>query len=365
MNKKKKAAAAAAAALAAQREAESTENFEWRDDDFELCGLSAIKADVNFQAQSFWKDARTRFMRNKGAVFALFCIAFIIIMAIIGPGMNDYTYFGQITAQQNLAPRVPLLENLGILNGNHTLVTTTGTIVQNGYFDKGFQDVYYWFGSDTLGRDIWTRTWSGTRVSLYIALVAVICDMVIGMSYGLISGYFGGKLDTIMQRIAEIANSIPTLVIVTLLLIVLEPGLKTITFALILTGWIGMSRIARAQMLKLKEQEFVLASRTLGAGSRRIIFKEILPNIISQLITNTMFSIPNAIFTEAFLSFVGLGVPQPMCSLGSLISDAYKVFTVYPYQIIPPVIVLALLMMCFNMLGDGLRDAFDPKMKQM
>ena len=126
-----------------------------------------------------------------------------------------------------------------------------------------------------------------------------------------------------------------------------------------------MSRIARAQMLKLKEQEFVLASRTLGAGSRRIIFKEILPNIISQLITNTMFSIPNAIFTEAFLSFVGLGVPQPMCSLGSLISDAYKVFTIYPYQIIPPVVVLALLMMCFNMLGDGLRDAFDPKMKQM
>ena len=365
MSKKKKQAAAAAAALAAQREAESTENFEWRDDDFELCGLSSIKADVNFQAQSFWKDARTRFMKNKGAVFALFCIGFIIIMAIIGPGMNDYTYFGQITAQQNLAPRVPLLENLGILNGSHTLVTTTGTIVQNGYFDKGFQDVYYWFGSDTLGRDIWTRTWSGTRVSLYIALVAVICDMVIGMSYGLISGYFGGKLDTLMQRIAEIANSIPTLVIVTLLLIVLEPGLKTITFALILTGWIGMSRIARAQMLKLKEQEFVLASRTLGAGSRRIIFKEILPNIISQLITNTMFSIPNAIFTEAFLSFVGLGVPQPMCSLGSLISDAYKVFTVYPYQIIPPVIVLALLMMCFNMLGDGLRDASEPKMKQM
>ena len=156
-----------------------------------------------------------------------------------------------------------------------------------------------------------------------------------------------------------------TLVIVTLLLIVLEPGLQTITLALILTGWIGMSRIARAQMLKLKEQEFVLASRTLGARPRRIIFKEILPNIISQLITNTMFLDPNAIFTEAFLSFVGLGVPTPMCSLGSLINDAYKVFTVYPYQIIPPVVVLALLMMCFNMLGDGLRDAFDPKMKQM
>ncbi len=365
MNKKKKAAAAAAAALAAQREAESTENFEWRDDDFELCGLSAIKADINFQAQSFWRDARARFLKNKGAVFALFCIGVIIIMAIIGPMISDYTYFSQSLPQQNLAPRVPLLENLGILNGSQTIATSAGPIHTNGYLEKGFEDVYYWFGSDNLGRDIWTRTWMGTRISLYIALVAVICDMVIGMTYGLVSGYFGGKVDAILQRLVEIANSIPTLVIVTLLLIVLEPGLQTITLALILTGWIGMSRIARAQMLKLKEQEFVLASRTLGAGSRRIIFKEILPNIISQLITNTMFSIPNAIFTEAFLSFVGLGVPQPMCSLGSLISDAYKVFTIYPYQIIPPVIVLALLMMCFNMLGDGLRDAFDPKMKQM
>lgn len=365
MNKKKKAAAAAAAALAAQREAESTENFEWRDDDFQLCGLSSIKADVNFQAQSFWRDARTRFMKNKGAVFALFCIAFIIIMAIIGPMVSGYTFSDQITAQQNLPPRIPLLENLGLFNGTQTLKTTTGHLVQNPYLEHGFETVYYWFGSDSLGRDIWTRTWMGTRVSLYIALVAVICDMVVGMTYGLVSGYFGGKVDTVMQRLVEIANSIPTLVIVTLLLIVLKPGLQTITLALILTGWIGMSRIARAQMLKLKEQEFVLASRTLGASNRRIIFKEILPNIISQLITNTMFSIPNAIFTEAFLSFVGLGVPTPMCSLGSLINDAYKYFTIYPYQIIPPVIVLALLMMCFNMLGDGLRDAFDPKMKQM
>ena len=366
MNKReKKAAEAAAAALAAQREAESTENFEWREDDFEPCGLAALQGDVNFQAQSFWRDAIGRFVRNKGAVFAVFCIAIIVILAIIGPMISDYTYFGQITAQQNLAPRIPILENLGIFDGSNTLKTTTGHIVQNGYLTNGFQDVYYWFGSDTLGRDIWTRTWMGTRISLYIALVAVLCDMLIGMTYGLISGYFGGKVDTVMQRIVEIANSIPTLVIVTLLLIVLKPGLQTITLALVLTGWIGMSRIARAQMLKLKEQEFVLASRTLGAGSKRIIFKEILPNIISQLITNTMFSIPNAIFTEAFLSFVGLGVPQPMCSLGSLISDAYKVFTIYPYQIIPPVIVLALLMMCFNMLGDGLRDAFDPKMKQM
>ena len=139
----------------------------------------------------------------------------------------------------------------------------------------------------------------------------------------------------------------------------------TIVLTLVITEWIGMSRIARAEMLKLKEQEFVLASRTLGAGSIRIIFSAVLPNIIGQIITQLMFSIPTAIFTEAFLSFVGLGIPVPQCSLGSLISDAFNSFTTHPYQIIPPIAVLAILMLSFNMLADGLREAFDPKMKDM
>jgi oligopeptide transport system permease protein len=189
--------------------------------------------------------------------------------------------------------------------------------------------------------------------------------MLFGLSYGLISGYFGGKVDNAMQRFAEILNGIPNLVVVTLLIIVLKPGLLTITFSLMITGWIGMSRIARAQMLKLKQQEFVLASRTLGAKDFFIIFREILPNIFGQIITNTMFSIPTAIFTEAFLAFIGLGVPVPMASLGLLISEAFKSFTTHPYMIIPPVVVLAVLMLSFNMLADGLRDAFDPKMKEM
>ena len=185
------------------------------------------------------------------------------------------------------------------------------------------------------------------------------------MCYGLVSGYFGGLTDSIMQRFAEINNSIPRLVIVTLLLLVLKPGFTTIVVALVITEWISMSRIARAEMLKLKEQEFVLASRTLGASHGRLIFSEILPNIIGQIITQLMFSIPTAIFTEAFLSFVGLGIPVPQCSLGSLISDAFNSFTTHPYQIVPPILVLALLMLCFNMLADGLREAFDPKLKEM
>jgi oligopeptide transport system permease protein len=148
-------------------------------------------------------------------------------------------------------------------------------------------------------------------------------------------------------------------------MLILKPGFTTIVIALVITDWISMSRIARAEMLKLKEQEFVLASHTLGASNSAIIFKEVLPNIIGQIITQLMFSIPTAIFTEAFLSFVGLGIPVPQCSLGSLINDAFTSFTTHPYQIVPPIVVLALLMLCFNILADGLREAFDPKLKEM
>lgn len=349
-----------------QEKNQMTEQYEFLEDDFEWKSKDVSQhIDHNFASQSFWKDAYKRFVSNKGAVISLLIILLIVLMAAIGPGMNEYTYFGQVITQQNLAPRIPGIEKLGIFDGSEKMNTSGGTLIQNGYQAGGFSDTYYWFGSDTLGRDLWTRVWMGTRISLYIALAAVLIDMLIGMSYGLISGYFGGKTDIIMQRFSEIVNGIPTLVVVTLLLIVMKPGLSTITFTLMITGWIGMSRIARAQMLKLKNQEFVLASKTLGETNFDIIFKEILPNIIGQLITNTMFSIPSAIFAEAFLSFVGLGIPAPMPSLGSLISEAFKNFTVHPYQIVPPVIVLALLMLCFNMLADGLRDALDPKMKEM
>ena len=334
--------------------------------DFELKHNEAeIAVDTNFAAQSFWKDALIRFFQKKSAVLGLVLIVFIVLLAVFGPGMNSYTYSGQDLSQKNFAPRVPGIEQFGILDGSEKMSTTTGTKVTNAYQEKEKLDVYYWFGSDLYGRDIWTRTWEGARVSLIIAVAAAVIDMVIGMSYGLISGYFGGKVDMVMQRFLEVANGIPRLVIVTLLLLVLQPGMVTIIFALMLTEWVGMSRIARAEMLKLKDQEFVLASRTLGAGSFFIIFKEVLPNIIGPIITQVMFSIPTAIFTEAFLSFVGLGIPVPQCSLGSLISELYNSFTTHPYQIIPPMVVMSLLMMSFNLVADGLREALDPKMKSM
>ncbi len=347
------------------------DTVEFIKDDFEYVGADKIsQVDVAYESQPYWKDVLSRLFKNKGAIVGLIFIILIGIMAVIGPNLNDYTYDSQIITEQNLAPRIPGAEKIGIFDGNEKMSTSTGMTKVNGYIsadgtETGRENTYYWFGSDVLGRDIFTRVWVGTRISLYIALVAVLIDMLFGLGYGLISGYFGGAVDNAMQRFAEILNGIPNLVIVTLLIIVLKPGLATITFSLMITGWIGMSRIARAQMLKLKEQEFVLASRTLGAKNFFIIFKEILPNIFGQVITNTMFSIPNAIFTEAFLAFIGLGVPQPKASLGSLISDAFKSFTTHPYMIIAPVIVLAILMLSFNMLADGLRDAFDPKMKEM
>lgn len=335
------------------------EDFKLREDQ------SFLHIDENFASISFWKDVVLRYFKKTSAVIGLVLILLITVMAIMGPGMNEYTYSGQDLGRKNYAPRVSWLQNTGMFDGAEKMTTSTGVKIKNLYEEKGDTDLYFWFGTDNYGRDIWTRTWSGARVSLIIAVAAALIDMIIGMSYGLISGYFGGKTDMVMQRILEIANGIPRLVIVTLLLLILNPGMLTIIFALMLTEWVGMSRIARAEMLKLKEQEFVLASRTLGAGSFFIIFKEILPNIIGPLITQVMFSIPTAIFTEAFLSFVGLGIPVPQCSLGSLISEGYNSFTTHPFQIIPPILVMALLMLSFNLVADGLRQALDPKMKEM
>jgi len=331
-------------------------------DDFSFVQKDKRLKDEVYESTSYLKDVTTAFMKNKGALVGFVVIVIIIIMAIIGPGLNEHTYKSVIIEHSSLPPLIPAIKDFPII-GQFFDGTIKGIDM---YEKKGIADgVYYWFGTDTLGRDLFTRVWSGARISLIIAFTAVIIDIFIGMIYGLISGYFGGKIDFFMQRVAEILNGIPTLVMVTLLSMVLPKGIISIIVALMITGWIGMSRIARAQVLKLKEQEYILASKTLGAGDFAIIFKDILPNIFGQIIIMSMFSIPNAIFTEAYLSFVGLGVPAPIASLGSLISEGYKTITIYPYMISGVVIVLAVLMLSFNLFADGLRDAFDPKQKQM
>ena len=330
-------------------------NHDFYPDDFQFAHEEGEKlVDKTYKATSYWKDVWGNFSKNKGAIIGAIIIVIITLMAIIGPGMNEHTYKSITHGHECLVPRIPGLEKIGIAKGYYKGV--------DQYAQKGVKDVYYWFGTDTQGRDIFTRVWSGTQVSLIIALAAVLVDIFIGMVYGLISGFLGGRVDMYMQRFAEILNGIPTLVVVTLLGLVLKPGISSIIFSLILTGWIGMERIARAQVLKVKEQEYILASTTLGASKLRLIFKEVLPNIFGQVIITSMFSIPSAIFLEAYLSFMGLGVPAPMASLGSLVSEGYKSMTTYPHILMIPVAVLGILMLSFNLFADGLRDAFDPKM---
>ncbi len=324
---------------------------------FELANRPLVSEDYIYSEQSFWKDISSRFIKNKGAIFGLIMIVIIIFMSLAGPAICGYDYRAQDLNQKNLPPRIPGLSFVPLFSGVKEGV--------NLYDARGLHDTYHYFGTDTLGRDLFSRTWTGARISLYIALLAIIINTIVGMSYGLISGYLGGLADSLMQRFIEILSTIPSTVTVTLLIVVLKPGLMSITIALMLTEWIGMSRVSRAQMLKLKTQEFVLASRTLGATHLQIIFKDVLPNIFGQIIVMCMFTIPSAIFTEAFLAFIGLGIPAPLASLGSLVSDGFKSMTIYPYMVAFPVIVLALLMLSFNLLADGLRDAFDPKMKEV
>ena len=329
-------------------------NHEFTDDDFTSAHQKDEKLiDTNYKATSYAHDVWCNFKKNKGALVGAIIVIIIVLLALIGPHMTEHTYKSIIHGHECLTPRVPVLEKLGVFNGYYK---------GNNQYTGDLENVYYWFGSDTQGRDIWTRVWEGTRVSLLIAFAAVVIDIVIGMVYGTISGFFGGKVDMVMQRFAEILNGVPTLVVVTLLGLVLPQGVVSIIFSLMITGWIGMERIARAQVLKVKEQEYVLASRTLGASKFSLIINDILPNIFGQVIVTSMFSIPNAIFLEAYLSFLGLGVPAPLASLGSLVSDGYKSMTTFPHILLIPVVVLALLMLSFNLFADGLRDAFDPKM---
>lgn len=313
-------------------------------------------ADVDereYASYSYVRETVNRFLANKGAVVSLVVIAFIVLMAIFAPMASPYTYYDTNPSITNLPPRIPVLESVGICDGTQNGV--------NLYAQAGVSGEYHFFGTDGLGRDIWTRVWEGTRISLMIAFIAVIVGVLIGIVYGLISGYFGGKVDIVMQRFTEILNSIPQLVITTLLIVVLKPGLMNIVIVLFLTGWIDMSRIVRAQVLKYKTQEFTLAARTLGVSAKDIIFKEILPNTMPQVVVTFMFSIPNAIFLEAFLAFIGLGIPAPTASLGTMINDGYNAAMTYPYQVLAPVCVLAILMLGFNLFGDGLRDALDPE----
>ena len=219
-------------------------------------------------------------------------------------------------------------------------------------------------GTDDLGRDLFVRAWKGARVSLLIGLVSAVINVTIGIIYGGIAGYKGGYVDIVMMRIVEIIYSIPALLWIILLMIIMGQGLTTIIVALSISGWGGMARLVRGQVLQLKQTEYVLAAQTLGASSWRIILKHLIPNAMGPIIINLTFQVPDAIFTEAFLSYIGLGVPAPLASWGTLANEGTKVLTIYPYQIVFPAILISVTMLAFNILGDGIRDSLDPKLRK-
>ncbi|OON96479.1 MAG: peptide ABC transporter permease [Epulopiscium sp. Nele67-Bin005] len=232
------------------------------------------------------------------------------------------------------------------------------------YNAKEVSNKTYFLGTDNLGRDVWTRVLYGARISLTVGLVASIVNVFIGVLYGGIAGYEGGKVDNIMMRIVDIINSVPLLLIVIMLMVVIEPGLKTIILTIGLVYWVGMARLVRGQVLSLKEQEFVLAARALGVSKGKIIVRHLIPNAIGPIVVSMMMAIPSAIFTESFLSFIGLGVSAPEASWGTLANDALGGIRSYPYQLVVPSIAIALTMFAFNFLGDGLRDALDPRLRK-
>ncbi len=311
------------------KEMMSSPVVDLKPEDFKKIGTDKAEAEViQRESLSAWRDSMYRLRKNKMAMTALVAMLLIIVAAIVGPMISDYNYYSNDLMNTNQPPSAE-----------------------------------HWFGTDDLGRDMWVRTWMGARISLIVGLAAAMIDLFIGVIYGGTMGFFGGRVDEIMNKFSEILYSIPYLLVTILLLVVLEPSLGTIILALTITGWINMSWIVRGEIMQLKNREFVLASRSMGAGSARLLFRHLLPNAIGPIIVTITLSVPSAIFAEAFLSFLGLGVQAPIASLGSMVNDARTGWMTYPWRMVFPAVAISVTMLAFNIFGDGLRDALDPKLK--
>jgi oligopeptide transport system permease protein len=312
---------------------ESIENIEediFYDDDFIIVGCDNDESEkISAPSLTYWKDAMRRLRQNKIAIFSLMILFLIFIMTIIGPNISNYGFRDQ---------------DLSIA---HSLPSSD-----------------HYFGTDELGRDIFARIWVGGRVSLLIGFVGTIISLLIGCTYGGICGYFGGKIDTVMMRIVEILVGIPYMIVVILASVVLGKGIVSLIVALCLTSWTGSARLIRGQIIQLKESEYVLAARVLGAKPWRIILKLLIPNTLGIIIVNMTFEIPGFIFSEAFLSFVGLGVQPPNTSWGAMASIGQQQMDFFPHELLFPALAISITMLAFNLLGDGLRDALDPKLRQ-
>lgn len=276
-----------------------------------------------------------KLIKNKLAMLGLCIIVLLVGMAIVGPSLVPYSYSDQSLLTKNQE-----------LSADH------------------------WFGTDELGRDMFARTWYGARISLTIGVVAALIDLVLGVTVGGIAGYMAGRgkrgdrIDTIIMRVIEVLYGLPYLLVVILLMVVMEPGMLTIIIALSATGWTGMARLVRGQILQLKNQEFILAAQVLGAKFTRILLKHLIPNTIGVIIVNLTFTIPSAIFAESFLSFLGLGVQAPVASWGTMTNDGLGVILTGDWwRLFFPALMISLTMFAFNVFGDGLQDALDPRLR--
>jgi len=358
---------------------------------FDFVQLDEAIHDQKFETEAvgYFRDAMRRFMRSKSAVVAFIIIAIIVIMGFVGPLISNYTYREQTPTAARLPPRIPWLENFGIFDGSVEMRVQTANIPinfadsyistireheimgvpmsdikVNAYVLSGVEDLYFWFGTDTLGRCIWTRTWQGVYISLIIAVGSSFINLLIGLFLGALAGYYGGWVDMILFRISEIIGAIPSIVIVMVLVIYVgAASLWTLMAAFILAGWIFFFRITRIQIYRYKNREFVLASSTMGASDWRLIMKHIFPSAVGTLITLFALTIPQTIMIESGLTFLGLGLSPPTPSIGIMLMDGQSHLTTFPYRIVPPAIIISALMICFNLFGNGLRDAFDPSLR--
>ncbi len=332
----------------------SPELFTLREGD-----VPSVEKSSGAPAQSFMQDALRRLLKNKVSVFCAVVLIIIIVLAYSAPIIAPSDPNEQNVPLANLPIKIPGIK----IHGFDGYAKVGGTWVDR-YRSAGLDDdVYFIFGTDEFGRDLFSRALYGTRISLTIAFIRAFLDLTIGIVYGLFAGLSGGWVDSCLMRFLEILSGVPNLVIVVLMILIFEPGMTSILIAMVISSWIPMARMVRAQTIKIKNMEYVSAARALGAGNIRIAFSHILPNISGLIIVRTMFSIPSSIFFETFLSFIGVGMRIPNASIGTLLNSGYKAFRIYPYQMWIPAAIICVIMLMFNLFADGLRDAFDPKMK--
>lgn len=280
-------------------------------------------------SMTYFQDAARRFKKNPAAVAGIVILIVFILLSFLGPVVSGYDYDLTDLTQANQGP-----------------------------------SAQHWFGTDELGRDMWSRVWTGGRISIIIGVVAAILQGGIGILVGSVAGFVGGKVDDLIMRIVEFLQAFPYLVWVTLLMMVTGAGIFPMILALTLTGWLSMARLVRGQILSLKNEDYVLAANSLGSDGRRTVIKHMIPNMMGVIIVNMTFAIPGAIFSEAFLSFIGIGISSPQTSWGLLVSIGMKQIYTYPLRLLIPCVCISLTMLSLQLIGDGLRDALDPKLRR-